>query len=248
MGATRQNAYFVCGGKYHDMDFARAEILKLLLEHEHVRTRVAEDYRDLGALAASDFLVTYTVDVLPDEAGAEALAAYVASGKRWLALHGTNSVLRYVKGQGWDAPRSAPRFMQTLGSQFIAHPPIAPYRVEATDPDHPLVAGIEPFLADDELYLSELHPPLTILLHTHYRGEAPGFIEKDWPTDEPRPVMYLKDVGDGQVLYLTLGHARGRYDMQPLMREYPQVERGSWKEPAFYELLRRALRWAAHLN
>ena len=42
--------------------------------------------------------------------------------------------------------------METLGSQFVAHPPIAPYRVEATQPEHPLVAGIEPFEADDELY------------------------------------------------------------------------------------------------
>ena len=60
--------------------------------------------------------------------------------------------------------------------------------------------------------------------------------------------MYLKKHGDGEVLYLTLGHARGRYDMRPLMQEYSQVERGSWKLPAFLELLRRAIRWAARLD
>ncbi len=248
MPAVRKNAYFVCGGKYHDMDYARVELLKLLLEHEQIRTHVAEDYRDVAAITASDFLVTYTVDVLPDEPGATRLRDYVAAGHRWFALHGTNSVLRYVKGQGWDAPRAAPVFMQTLGSQFIAHPPIAPYLVEATEPAHPLVAGIEPFMADDELYLSELHPPIRTLLHTRYSGEAKGFIEHDWSGAEPRPVMYLKDIGAGEVLYLTLGHARGRYDMQPLMKDYPDVERGSWKQPAFYELLRRGLRWAARLD
>ena len=248
MGASCQSAYFVCGGKYHDMDFARVELLKLLLEHEQVRTHVAEDFRDIAAIEASDFLVTYTVDVLPDDAGAERLRNYVQSGKRWLALHGTNSVLRYVKGKGWDAPRIAPTFMQTLGSQFIAHPPIAPYRVEPTEPEHPLVAGIGPFMADDELYLSELHPPIEVLMHTRYSGDAAGFVENDWSDDAPRPVMYLKKAGDGEVLYLTLGHARSRYDMRPLMKEYPQTERGSWKEPVFYELLRRGLRWAARLD
>ena len=248
MSASRISGYFVCGGKYHDIDFARAEILQLLLELERVRTRVAEDYRDVDALVASDFLVTYTVDVVPDEATAARIRDYVASGRRWFALHGTNSVLRYVKGKGWDAPRAAPLFMQTLGSQFVAHPPIAPYRVEVTEPSHPLVAGIEPFDADDELYLSELHPPLQVLLHTRYAGEAAGFVERDWNRDEPRPVCYLKRVGEGEVLYLTLGHARGRYDMQPLMAEYPHVERGSWKTPAFYTLLRRGLRWAARLD
>ena len=57
------NAYLVCGGRWHDFDFARLQLLKLLGEHESVRTGVAEDFRDLEALEASDFLVTYTCDL-----------------------------------------------------------------------------------------------------------------------------------------------------------------------------------------
>ena len=87
------SAYLVCGGKYHDMDFARIELLKLLGEHEDVRTRVAEDYQDLEALACADFLVTYTCDVRPSERQEKALAEFVMAGGRWLALHGTNAVL-----------------------------------------------------------------------------------------------------------------------------------------------------------
>lgn len=56
--------------------------------------------------------------------------------------------------------------------------------------------------------------------------------------------MYRKTVGQGAVLYLTLGHCRGHYDMRPLMDYYPQVERGAWELPVFHELLRRSLRWA----
>jgi type 1 glutamine amidotransferase len=248
MAKAAIDAYFVCGGKYHDIDYARLQLLGLLGENERIRTRMGEDYRDIDVIRASDFLMTYTVDVVPDEATSLQLRDYVASGKRWLALHGTNSVLRYVKGSGWEAPRDAKVFMETLGSQFVAHPPIAPFRVEVTQPGHPLVAGIEPFDADDELYLSELHPPFEVLLHTRWSGEAKGFAERDWSSDEPRPVMYVKQVGAGEVLYLNLGHARGRYDMRPLMDEYTQVERGSWKVPAFHELLRRGLRWAARLD
>jgi type 1 glutamine amidotransferase len=248
MSKAAIDAYFVCGGKYHDIDYARLQLLGLLGEHERVRARIAEDYSDIAAIEASDFLVTYTVDIVPDEATAARLRDYVAGGKRWLALHGTNSILRYVKGKGWEAPRDARTFMETLGSQFVAHPPIARYRVEVTQPVHPLVAGIEPFEASDELYLSELHPPFETLLHTRWTGEAKGFAERDWTHDEPRPVMYLKQVGAGEVLYFTLGHARGRYDMRPLMDEYPHVERGSWPVPAFTELLRRSLRWAAGLQ
>jgi uncharacterized protein len=245
MGKAAIDAYFVCGGKYHDIDYARLQLLGYLGEHERIRTRMAEDYRDVEAIAASDFLVSYTVNVVPDEATAQRLRDYVAGGKRWLALHGTNSILRYARGRGWEAPRDARTFMETVGSQFVAHPPIAPYRVEVTQPAHPLVAGIEPFDANDELYLMELHPPLETLLHTRWVGEAQGFVESDWSRDEPRPVMYLKRIGAGEVLYFTLGHARGRYDMRPLMDEYAAVERGSWPVPAYQELLRRSLRWAA---
>ncbi len=243
------NGYLVCGGLYHDMDYARLELLKLLGEHEHIRVRVAEDYGNLRALAEADFLVTYTCDVMPEPKQRAALGDFLAGGRRWLALHGTNSVLRFLKGRGWDAPRNQPDFMAMLGSQFIAHPPIRPYRVEVSDLTHPLMAGIEPFDADDELYLSEYHGEHHALLHTHYRGAAPGFTAGSWPaagaSSDRQLVMYLHPHGGGEVLYCTLGHCRGRYDMRPMMAQYPAVERGSWKLPVYHELLRRGIRWAA---
>jgi uncharacterized protein len=248
MAARRINAYLVCGGQFHDMDFARLELLKLLHEHEQIRVRVGEDYRDIEAIAGCDFLVTYTCNVVPEPRQEQALEAFLNGGGRWFALHGTNSFLRYIKGRGWEAPPVAPGFMRLLGSQFIAHPPIAPYRVELSDPEHPLVRGIESFETDDELYLCETHEGNHALLHSRFAGEAPGFTRRSWDHDEPRMVLYLRRHGDGELLYCTLGHCRGRYDMQPLIEEYPQVERGSWKLPVFYELLRRGLRWASRID
>ncbi|MFT5695986.1 MAG: type 1 glutamine amidotransferase, partial [Myxococcota bacterium] len=149
----RVDAYFVAGGRYHDIDFARSEVLKLLSEHPHVRTQVAPDYHDTEAISKCRFLVTYTCDLRPSAEEQEALHDFVAGGGRWLALHGTNSVLDFTK-TGVEAPRTIDRLAYTLGSQFIAHPPIAPFKVEASSPEHPLVAGVEAFETDDELYLS----------------------------------------------------------------------------------------------
>ncbi len=56
--------------------------------------------------------------------------------------------------------------------------------------------------------------------------------------------MYLHPQGKGEVLYLTLGHCRGKYNMRPLIDVYPRVERCAWEYPVFTELLRRGLRWA----
>ena len=83
------------------------------------------------------------------------------------------------------------------------------------------------------------------LLETTWSGDARGFVEHDWTEGPDRHlVMYLRELGDGAVLYNTLGHCRGHYDMVPVVDYYPNIERGSWEHPAYYELLRRSLRWA----
>jgi type 1 glutamine amidotransferase len=238
----RLNAVLIAGGKYHDIDFARLELLKLLAEDQRVRVRVFEDWENIAAIEAADFLVSYTCDVVPSLAAQEALRAWVMKGGRWYALHGTNSILRWLADGRVDAPRWAPHFMETLGSMFVAHPPIAPYRVTVADPDHPLVAGVEPFETTDELYLMETYGKSHVLLETEFEGEATGFVEASW-AKASHPVFYIHDVGQGAVLYLTLGHCRGHYDLQPLMDFWPSVDRCAWDLPVFYTLLRRGLDW-----
>ncbi|MDJ0785368.1 MAG: ThuA domain-containing protein [Myxococcota bacterium] len=234
----------VAGGRYHDIDYARRELLGLLAEHDAIRVTVDSDYRNLDALARSRLLVTYTCDVRPDAPQERALERFVREGGRWLALHGTNSALDFTEG-GVAAPRCFPTLARTLGSQFVAHPPIQPYRVEPVAPEHPLVAGIGAFETDDELYLCELHDEerLVPLLDTHFRGEAPGFTESDWSGADRHLVQYLRPLGSGAVLYNTLGHCRGHFDMRPVMDWYPRIERCSWERPEYWELLRRGIRW-----
>ena len=134
--------------------------------------------------------------------------------------------------------------MQTLGSQFLAHPAIAPYRVTVTDPSHPLVKGIEPFETSDELYVSEFHGAGDDLARDALGREDAGLRAGRVARGEPRPVMYLHEVGKGPVLYLTLGHCRGHFDMRPVLDWWPTVDRGSWELPVYHELLRRGLAWA----
>ena len=70
------------------------------------------------------------------------------------------------------------------------------------------VRGVDEFETDDELYLSRVHGNLHTLLDTRFTGKATGFVEEQWDEDVPRPVYYINKVGDGEVLYLTLGHCR----------------------------------------
>ena len=239
---ARIDAHFVAAGKFHDIDFARLEVLKLLAEHGHVRTSVAMDYGDTGRLAACRFLVTYTCDLLPTAAETDAIRAFLDRGGRWLALHGTNSILRFTDA-GVDCPDERPEVMALLGTQFKAHPPIGPFTVEVIERDHDLTRGIEDFEVVDELYLSHTTAPIRVLMQTRFAGEATGFTAADWP-ETVVPILYLRDHGAGGILYNTLGHCRGHYDLPEMMPFYANPERCAWNYPVYYETLRRGIRWA----
>ena len=249
---TRIDVVLICGGEWHDIDFARSELLKLLAEDERIRTRVFENYDNAhAALSDAEIHVTFTSNVVASLETQQVLRTFVEQGGRWFALHGTNSFVRFLSPEGADygsllvdAPRWAPLMMETLGSQFIAHPPIGPYKVEVGQPDHPLVTDIEPFETTDELYLLETHGDLEVLLYTEFEGEAPGFVEDKWPKQK-HPILYLQTVGEGKILYFTLGHCRGHYDMVGITDYYPEVERCSWELPVFYKILRRGIAWAS---
>lgn len=239
---ARIDCVLICGGVWHDFDFARLELLKLLAEDPRVRTRVFEDYSNIEAIRAADILITYTCDVTPPLSAQEALRDWLEAGGRWYALHGTNSILRFLDDGLWHAPRWAPLMMDLLGSQFISHPAIEPYTVTVADPDHALTQGIEPFETTDELYHLERHGDLHVLLETETDQPGTGFAEA---ADAPgtHPVFYIKPRGHGAVLYNTLGHCRGHYDLQPMADWWPTVDRCAWDLPVFYDLLRRGIGW-----
>ncbi len=245
--AGRIDVVVVCGGQWHDFDYARLQILQRLAGFGQVKTRVYENYDCLAALAAADVLVTYTCNNRPSAAQQQALVDFVRRGGRWVALHGTNSAIEAPAPGAeriFTTPRQLGEVAMVLGSQFLGHPPIAPYTVFVTQSDHPLVAGIEPFTVTDELYVSELHEPLNVILHTHFDGACRGFAEGVVDDGELRPVLYTKPHGDGEVCYFTLGHCRGRFDLQDSgVDDLGRIDLGSWVVPEFTTILDRCLTW-----
>ena len=69
----RINAHLVCGGWWHDFDYARLQLLQLLSEHIEIRTTVASDFEDIATIEACDVLISYTCNVLPSEAAQQAM-------------------------------------------------------------------------------------------------------------------------------------------------------------------------------
>jgi type 1 glutamine amidotransferase len=238
------NVYLVAGGKYHDIDFARLELLQLLSEHERLRVSVGADYSDSQAIGEADVLMTYTCDVVPVDGEIAGLERFLNRGRRWVALHGTNSVLKFRADKRVECPPLDDAFLDMVGSQFQAHPtPIGRYKVTRTADEHPLVAEIDTFVVEDEQYLQDYRPGNRPLLVTRFAGATETFVRDEWP-DAEHMVMYLRETGGGEVLYFTLGHARGRFDLRPLAAFYPFVERGAWQLPVYHDILRRSILWS----
>ncbi len=239
---AKRHVHLIVAGRYHDMDFARLELLKLLGETPAIRTTVDGDYARVGRLPACDLLVTYTCDVAPAPDQVAALRAFLEAGGRWLALHGTNAVLTFLDDGRIGTSDAHDDFMDVIGTKFLGHPPIGSFRIDNAAPDHPLVAGIEPFEIVDELYLFERRGDLTPLLTADFTGNIAPFAAAEW-RDESSPIFYERQIGEGGILYLGLGHCRSHYDPSPSGAFIPHPVRCAWNYPIFYELLRRSLRW-----
>ena len=128
-----------------------------------------------------------------------------------------------------------------LGSKFITHPPYTHFAVSVCS-TNPLVADIQPFEVDDELYVIEPQPGIEVLLAARWGGTALGGRTFD---EDTRPLMYLHRVGEGGVLYLALGHCNRPFDKpRPESPDAPD-RRGPWAMPVHKELVRRGIEWAA---
>lgn len=134
-----------------------------------------------------------------------------------------------------------PLLFDLLGSQFLAHPVPGRYRVRPMAA-HPLTQGFTPFFVEDEHYLQRHAEGNVVLLSSEFEGETPLFETRHWSRGHHQ-TCYLRPRDAGGVLYLTPGHARGRYDMQPLAESYPFVERGAWVLPVYHELIGRGIAW-----
>jgi type 1 glutamine amidotransferase len=224
-------ANLVCGSpaRNHDFDFARLRLGQALYDAGDIRTDAWNNYDASAAIEAGDMLVSYTSQVPVSDAGCEALRRFLQRGGRWFAVHASNSVRDNVQLPG------------ILGSKFITHPPYMHYDVSITRPNDPLMCGIEPFEVDDELYVIEQHGDIEVLLETRWGGEALGGRQI---VEGVRPLMYRHRVGDGGVLYLALGHANRPFDAPRPGMTMPDL-RGPWEMPAYKELIRRGIAWAA---
>jgi type 1 glutamine amidotransferase len=248
----------------HDMDYARLRILRLLQENRELFSTVAGDFSDLSKwLSGSRLLITYVAGPYPDEEQNRLLRRWLEAGGRWLALHGTSG----GKAAPVEGRRTARKMVKTshhatLGSFFLSHPPVRKFRVDVADAEHVLTRGLgASFEVMDELYLLELQDPSAcrVLLTTELdRDPSPpgfGFVYDEdtslLPDGKTRVLGYEREVGEGGVAYIALGHCHSpTTNIQPFVDSSvnatgstPLLFRGPWETEPFERLLRNGIEW-----
>ncbi|MGA3000483.1 MAG: ThuA domain-containing protein [Acetobacteraceae bacterium] len=242
----------------HDHDYARLKLLELLAE-QNVPASVANDFADIEKwLPLSQLLITYVAGPYPDAAQCSAIKHWLAAGGHWLGLHGTSGG-RAERVEGMRQRRTVrTEHHAILGSRFLTHPPLCPFRVDVNE--HTLTKGLgRSFEIEDEPYFIELQDPAStrILLTADYGPDAVSSaigtvydsdtsLQQDGRT---RVLGYLREVGNGGVVYFALGHCHNPASRTGRAADAadttPATFHGAWENPAFTTLLRNAITWGA---
>ena len=150
------------------------------------RTHVARAWRPHPAR----ILVSYTCDVRPSTGRSNGHPGLGRGRRSLVALHGTSSASIRRRTDGWRRTHDVPLWIDTLGSQFIAHPPIAPVprRQRRTRPLARRRASSRS-RPTDELYLNE-YPDRTALVPAaadDVSGRRTGLRRRRLERHRPRP-------------------------------------------------------------
>jgi type 1 glutamine amidotransferase len=173
-------------------------------------------YLDADKLAALSLIVPmWTMGTITNEQEKGLLAA-VRSGVGLAGWHG---------GMG-DAFRNNVNYQFMVGGQWVAHPGgIIDYRVNITDHEDPLTAGIADFDMHSEQYYMHVDPSNEVLATTTFKGDQENV---GWIKGCVMPVIWKRRYGQARVFYTSLGHVAKDFDV-------PEVR----------EIVQRGLLWAA---
>ena len=205
----------------HDWRKTTPHLRALLSGKDGPEVIVCEDPSILagGGLSKYDAIVLNFRNPPPRDPGLaarKALAEYVKSGGGLVVVH-----FAIFAFPGWEEYRRIIGRVwvgRVSGKKISGHSPRGTFDVKVLDREHPAVAGLEDFTADDELY-SKLQGEdrIRVLLdaHSEYSGKR-------------EPVAWARSYGKGRVLVTVLGQ-----DLK------------SREVPAFKALLRQGTAWAA---
>ncbi len=216
---------FLLSGGRHPYDQSTPVLSDCLRQagHEVTLTQQPTALADAAQMATYDAIVFNTRrenlpdfgDLLLSEAERAGLAGAIREGKGFLCLHISTAV-----------PPEWPEYHQITGGGWITgtsyHPPYGGFRVNVTDANHAVAAGVGDFDTEDELYMG-----LAVAEDNEIFLSAVAE-EGTWPWGPDRvdthmpagsfPLGWTRMYGQGRVCTLLLGHDARSFETPEFQR------------------------------
>ena len=170
-------------------------------------------YLDVDKLKSYDLISqVWTMGKITGEQQ-DGLLGAVHSGVGFAGWHG---------GSG-DSFREATEYQFMVGGQWVVHPGgVIDYRVNITDHDDVITAGLDDFDMHSEQYYMHVDPSNEVLATTTFSGKV-----NPWIDGVVMPVVWKRAYGQARIFYCSLGHVCKDFDV-------PQAR----------EIVRRGMLWA----
>jgi len=227
----KADAFALIGDRYHNSDYIRSGLNKTIAEPLGITIDFCDETKRLTAKKLKGYKLLIILRdgmIWPDGYPGETTnAGWFTSGKPemiseppvperehkpafWMKPEQGKAVREFVNGGGsalflhnvTHVGLTDPDFRDVLGAAYAGHPPIRPYRVRITNPDHPIVQGVGEFVVTDEQhYMDYDKDPGHIFMETVSVGEL------DYREKGPvAPGGWSYDYGEGRVCYMSPGH------------------------------------------
>jgi len=202
---------FLAGGREHDFR-THADTLMEYFQKTGKGTaewevRYTEDRDRLlpDSIGEYDLLIMYTQLRRLTFDQIEGLTDFVKAGGGLVGIHSTGR--SFIPNE---------RFHRMLGGTVYNTVPPGTFKVRINEREHPVASGIEDFEISDEFYLTQHNDTITILMTA-----------KTETLDQDFPVAWVRDYGNGRVVYTILGHGRDAFE-----------------NPNFLRLVTQGIQWA----
>jgi type 1 glutamine amidotransferase len=241
---AKPRALALIGDRYHNPDYIRVSLDKVLnelnipvdytIDYAGLSASQLKNYQLLlvlrdgmiwpGGYLGPDAYFDYQADLenpktFPDpkpvawireEQGA-AIKEFVNAGNGFYALHNCSHI-----------SLSSKDYREVMGGAYIGHPPLRPFHVRASANQHPITAGMSPFIVNDEQhYVAYDKDPKHIILEAE---NMDGLTFENLGTKSVSGWAY--DFGQGRVVFTAVGHNI----------------HAMWN-PQYLEIQKRSIRW-----
>ena len=240
----KPRALALVGDRYHNPDYIRVSLDKVFKELD-----IPIDYTiQYGELSAAMLQKYQLLLILRDGMiwpagylGPDAYTAYEANLETpksfpepqpvtWMTEEQGTAVKDFVTtGNGFYALHNcshislgSKNYREVMGSAYIGHPPLRPFEVHATANQHPITAGMKPFIVNDEQhYVTYDKDPKYVILEAE---NIDGLKFENLGTKSVSGYAY--DYGKGRVVFTAVGH----------------TIHAMWN-PQYIEIQKRSIKW-----